>query len=76
MLGRMDVCRRRRHPRDQRDHVDASLDVAVDRAITTTNLAREAPASPVDVMAAAHNWLARMSPGGVVWPAPDGTKDP
>ena len=63
-------------PPNPRDHVDTSLDAAVDRAITTTNLAREAPASPVDVMAAAHNWLARMSPRGVVWPAPDATKDP
>ena len=87
----MDVCRRRRHPRDQ--HVDASggpitlttpccddpdddlgaVESAADRAITTTNRAREMPAGPVDVMAAAHNWLARTSSGGVVWPAPDGT---
>jgi hypothetical protein len=69
----MDVCRRRRHPRDQRVDVDTSLDAAVDRASTTTNPDREAPAGPVDVMAAAHNWLARTSSGGVVWPAPDGT---
>jgi hypothetical protein len=69
----MDVCRRRRHPRDQRVDVDTSLDAAVDRASTTTNPARQAPAGPVDVMAAAHNWLARTSSGGVVWPAPDGT---
>jgi hypothetical protein len=69
----MDVCRRRRHPRDQRVDVDTSLDAAVDRATTTTNPAREAPPGPVDVMAAAHNWLARTSSGGVVWPAPDGT---
>jgi hypothetical protein len=68
----MDVCRRRRHPRDPRDHVDVPVDSAVDRALTTTNRAREAPAGPVDVMAAAHNWLARTSSGGVVWPASDG----
>jgi hypothetical protein len=84
MLGPMDVCRRRRRPRDQR--IDASggpltlttpcgdeADGHLDGTITTTNPAREAPAGPVDVMAAAHNWLARTSSGGVVWPAPDGT---
>ena len=72
MLEPMDARRRRRHPRDQRDHVDVSVDAALDRAITT-NLAREAPAGPVDVVAAAHNWLARTRSGGVVWPTTDGT---
>jgi hypothetical protein len=52
------------------DRVDVSVDSAVDLAITTTDLTREVPAGPMDVVAAAHNWLARMSVGGVVWPAP------
>jgi hypothetical protein len=73
MLGHMDVCHRRRHPRDRRDHLDVAVDSDVDRAIATTDVAREAPAGPVDVMAAAHNWLARTRSGGVVWPTPDGT---
>jgi hypothetical protein len=51
--------------------VDISVDSAVDVTVTTTELTRDAPAGPVDVMAAAHTWLARMRASGVVWPAPE-----
>jgi hypothetical protein len=53
------------------NRVDVSVDSAVDLAVTTADLTRDAPAGPVEVMAAAHTWLARMRAGRVVWPAPD-----
>ncbi len=51
--------------------IEVVVDSAVDLVITTRDLARDVPSGPVDVMAAARNWLARMRGGGVVWPAPD-----
>jgi hypothetical protein len=53
------------------NRVDVSVDSAVGLAITTSDLIRDAPAGPADVMAAALSWLARMRAGRVVWPAPD-----
>jgi hypothetical protein len=53
------------------DGVDISVDSAVDLAITTSDLNRDAPPAPADVIAAAHTWLARMPAGRVLWPAPD-----
>ena len=51
--------------------IEVVVDSAVDLVITTPDLARDVSSGPVDVMAAARNWLARMHSGGVVWPAPD-----
>jgi hypothetical protein len=51
--------------------VDVWVDSASDLTVTATEFARDAPAGPVDVMAAAHAWLARMRASGVVWPAPE-----
>jgi hypothetical protein len=51
--------------------VDVAVDSAVELVVTTTVLTRDPPVGPVDVMAAAHTWLARMPASGVVWPAPD-----
>jgi hypothetical protein len=53
------------------DRIEVVVDSAVDLVITTPDLARDVPAGSVEVMAAAHNWFARMRAGGVVWPAPD-----
>lgn len=53
------------------DRVDVSVDSAADVAITTTDLTRDVPTGPMDVMAAAHTWLARMPASGAAWTTRD-----